>query len=93
MVLQVLREYKLYAKLSNYIFYQKKIHYLGHIISVEGITIDPENIEDIGGWKTPRNFIEVISFMGISGYYQRFIKRFFKTFKPNHFFTKEGREI
>ena len=47
MVLQVLREHKLYTKLSKCIFYEKKIHYLGHIISVEGITVDPEKIEAI----------------------------------------------
>jgi hypothetical protein len=43
-VLQVLREHKLYAKLSKCIFYQKKIHYLGHIISAKGITVDPKKI-------------------------------------------------
>jgi hypothetical protein len=65
MVLQVLREHKLYAKLSKCIFYQKKIHYLGHIISVEGITVDPEKIEAIRGWPMPRNVTEVRSFMGL----------------------------
>jgi hypothetical protein len=44
MVLQFLSEHKLYAKLSKCIFYQKKIYYLGHIISAAGITVDPENI-------------------------------------------------
>jgi hypothetical protein len=55
MVLQILREHKLYAKLSKCIFYQKKIHYLGHIISAEGIAVDPEKIEAIKGWIVPRN--------------------------------------
>jgi hypothetical protein len=50
MVLQVLREHKLYAKLSKCIFYQKKIHYLGYIISIDEITVDPEKIEAIRGW-------------------------------------------
>jgi hypothetical protein len=68
MALQVLREHKLYAKLSKCIFYQKKIHYLGHIISTKGITIDPEKIEAIRGWPTPRNVIEVRSFMCLAGY-------------------------
>jgi hypothetical protein len=49
MVLQVLREHKLYAKLSKSIFYQNNIHYLGHIISTEGITVDAEKIEAIRG--------------------------------------------
>jgi hypothetical protein len=59
MVLQVLRENKLYVKLSKCIFYQRKIHYSGHIISTEGIEVDPEKIEAIRGWKMPRNVMEV----------------------------------
>jgi hypothetical protein len=53
LVLQVLREHQLYANLSNYSFYQKYIHYLGHIISEQGITVDLEKIEAIRGWPTP----------------------------------------
>jgi hypothetical protein len=55
MVLQVLREHQLYAKLNKCSFYQKKIHYLGHIISEEGITMDPEKVRAIQEWQTPRN--------------------------------------
>jgi hypothetical protein len=73
MVLQVLREHKFYVMLSKCIFYEKKIHYLGHIISANEITVDPEKIEAIRVWPTPRNVIEVRSFMGLVGYCQRFI--------------------
>jgi hypothetical protein len=55
MLLQVLREHQLYSKLSKCSFCQNKIHYLGHIISEEGIIVDPENIEAIKGCKTPKN--------------------------------------
>jgi hypothetical protein len=65
MVLQVLREHKLYVKLSKFIFYQKKIHYLGHIISANGIAVDPDNIEAIRVWPAPRNVIEVRSFISL----------------------------
>jgi hypothetical protein len=75
MVFLVLREHKLYANLSKYIFYQKKFHYLGYIISRDGIIVDPEKIETIRGWSTPRNVIDVRSFMGLSIYYRRFIKK------------------
>jgi hypothetical protein len=68
MVLQVLREHQLYSKLRKCSFYQKPIHYLGHIISEEGISVDPEKIKAIEGWQTPRNVSEVISFMGLAGY-------------------------
>jgi hypothetical protein len=55
MVLQVLREHQLYAKLSKCSFYQKHIHYLGHIISKDGIAVDPEKIEAIREWLAPKN--------------------------------------
>jgi hypothetical protein len=73
LVLQVLREHQLYAQLSKCYFYQKKIHYLGHIISEQGIAIDPEKIEAIRGWPTPRNVSDVRYFIGLVGYYKRFI--------------------
>jgi hypothetical protein len=69
MVLQVLREHKLYAKLSKCIFHQKKIHYLGHIISAYEIAVDLKKIETIKGWPTPRKVTEVSSFMGLVSYY------------------------
>jgi hypothetical protein len=55
MVFQVLREHQLYSKLSKCSFYQKQIHYLGHIISKDGIEVDPENIEAIREWSIPKN--------------------------------------
>jgi hypothetical protein len=66
----------LYAKLSKCYFYQKKIHYLGHINSEQGIVVDPEKIEAIRGWPTPRIVSEVRSFMGLVSYYKRFIVGF-----------------
>jgi hypothetical protein len=68
MVLHVLRENKLYAKLSKCIFYQKSV------ISIEGIALDLKKIETIRGWPTPRSVTKVRSFMGIVDYYRRFIK-------------------
>jgi hypothetical protein len=73
MVLQVLREHRLYAKLSKCSFYQKQIHYLGHIISKDGIAVDPEKIEAIKEWSAPKNVTKVRSFMGLAGYYIGFI--------------------
>ena len=78
LTLQLLRDHKMYAKLSKCDFYIDRIHYLGHIISDEGISIDPEKIEAIMNWPTPRNVTDVRSFMGFVGYYKRFIKGFSK---------------
>jgi hypothetical protein len=66
LVLQVPREHQLYAKLSKSYFYQEQIHYLGHIISEQGITVDPGKIEAIRGWPTPMNVSEVRYFMGLA---------------------------
>jgi hypothetical protein len=76
MVLQVLWEHQLYAKLSKCSFYHNHIHYLGHIISEEGIKVDPENIEAIRGWSSPKNVIEFRSFMDLASYHNRFIVGF-----------------
>ena len=75
LVLQVLREYQHYAKMSKCSFYHMQTHYLGHIISEEWIYVDPRNIEVIMGWPTPHNVLEVSSFMGLA---MRFIKGFSK---------------
>ena len=90
MVLQFLREHKLYANISRSIFDQNKIHYLGHIISAEGIEVDHEKIEVIRGWKMPKNVIEFISFMALSSYYLRFIKGFSKIASPITYLQKKG---
>jgi hypothetical protein len=78
LVLQCLREHKLYGKLSKCSFYQSKIHYLGHVISDEGITIDLAKVKAIMEWPAPTNVPEVCSFMGLVGYYRWFVKVFLK---------------
>jgi hypothetical protein len=80
----------LYAKLSKCIFYQKKIHYLGHIISAIGIEVDPEKIEVVRVWLALKNVIEVRSLMGLVGNYQRFIKGFSKIASPITSLQKKG---
>ena len=68
----------MYEKLSKFSFYQSKIHYLGHVISDEGIAMDPTKVEAIMEWPVPTNFPEAHSFLGLAGYYQRFIEGFSK---------------
>jgi hypothetical protein len=90
MVLQVLREKQLFAKLSKCSFYQSRIHYLGHIISEEGIVVDPANIEVVKGWIVPKNVTEVRSFMGLAGYYRRFIAGFSRIAHPITSLQRKG---
>ncbi|KAJ8748557.1 hypothetical protein K2173_003458 [Erythroxylum novogranatense] len=75
-VLQTLKERQLYAKLSKCDFWLQEISFLGHVVSSEGIRVDLSKIKAIVNWKLPRNVTEVRSFLGLAGYYRRFVKEF-----------------
>ena len=81
-VLQILRERQLYAKFSKYHFWLDKVAFLGHVISAEGISVDPQKIEAIVNWKPPTNVSEVRSFLGLTGYYRKFVEGFSKIAIP-----------
>eukprot|EP00253_Pinus_taeda_P022388 PITA_22388 len=70
LVLQTLREHQLYAKYSKCDFYKEQIQYLGHIITREGIAVDPEKIRTIMEWPIPKDVADIRSFMGLAGYYR-----------------------
>jgi hypothetical protein len=81
-VLQKLRENQLYAKLSKCEFWLKEVLFLGHITSEGEISVDPSKVKDVLSWKTPQNILDIKSFLGLAGYYRRFIEGFSKIFKP-----------
>jgi hypothetical protein len=82
LVLQKLRDHKLYAKLSKCEFWLKQVAFLGHVISKGGISVDPSKVQDVLSWKAPISVSDIQSFLGLAGYYRRFIEGFLKISKP-----------
>ena len=81
-VLQTLRERQLYAKLSKCQFWLDRVAFLGHVISADGVSVDPHKIEAVVNWKPPKNVSEVKSFLGLAGYYRKFFEGFSKIAAP-----------
>jgi hypothetical protein len=72
----------LYAKFSKCEFWIKEVPFLGHVVSLEGITVDPSKVKEVLDWKPPTTVSEVRSFLGLTGYYRRFIPNFSKITMP-----------
>jgi hypothetical protein len=81
-VLQTLREHQLYAKFSKCEFWLDKMEFLGHVITKEGIVVNPSKVESVLEWKSPKNAKEIRGFLGMAGYYRRFIEGFSKIARP-----------
>ncbi|GJT98166.1 putative nucleotidyltransferase, ribonuclease H [Tanacetum coccineum] len=89
LVLKLLRKEKLYAKFSKCEFWLREVQFLWHVINCEGIHVDPSKIEAVKNWKAPRTLSEVRSFLGLAGYYRRFIENFSKIAKSFTILTQK----
>jgi hypothetical protein len=89
LVLQTLRENKLFAKLSKCVFAAPQVEYLGHIISGAGVLTDPNKIEAVKSWPQPKNVTQLRSFLGLAGYYRRFVQNYGQICRPLHDILKK----
>jgi hypothetical protein len=89
-VLQHLRDHKLYAKFSKCEFWLKSVKFLGHTISHDGISVDPSKVQEVMEWKPPKSVHQIRSFLGLAGYYRRFIPDFSRIAKPMTELLKKG---
>jgi hypothetical protein len=92
-VLQKLRDNQLYAKYNKCEFWIDDVPFLGHIISNGGISVDPAKVKEIVAWSIPTTVTEVQSFLGLVGYYRRFIEGFPKVAKPMTSLLEKRREF
>ncbi|GJS05990.1 reverse transcriptase domain-containing protein [Tanacetum coccineum] len=81
-ILDLLKKEKLYAKFSKCEFWLKEVQFLGHVVNRDGIHVDPSKVDSVKNWKTPESPTEIRSFLGLAGYYRRFIENFSKIAKP-----------
>jgi hypothetical protein len=93
LVLRKIRDNQLHAKFSKCDFWLKEVAFLGHIITNGGINVDPGKISEILNWKQPTDVSKIMSFLGLAGYYRRFIEGFSKIVKPLTSLLEKGKEF
>jgi hypothetical protein len=93
LMLQKLRDNQLYTKYSKCEFWIDEVSFLGHVISNGGISVDPAKVKEIVAWSIPTIVTEVQSFLGLAGYYWRFIEGLSKIAKPMTSLLEKGREF
>ena len=81
-VLQLLRDHQLYAKFSKCEFWLTEVGFLGHVVSASSMLVDPGKVEAVVSWERPKSVFEIRSFLGLKGYYTRFIEDFSRLAAP-----------
>ena len=89
-ILEVLREKRLYAKFSKCEFWLDSVSFLGHVVSKDGVMVDPSKIEAVKNWVRPTNVTVVRSFVGLASYYGRFVKGFSSVASQRTNLTKQS---
>nr|GEX31310.1 putative reverse transcriptase domain-containing protein [Tanacetum cinerariifolium] len=92
LVLELLRKEKLYAKIFKCEFWLQEVHFLRHVVNQSDIHVDPSKIEAVKNWKAPTTPLKVRSFLGLAGYYRRFIANFSKIAKPLTSITQKNQK-
>ena len=80
--MQRLRDHRLYAKLSKCEFWLTEVRFLGHVVPASRVSVDPEKVEAVMSWEIPKSVFEIRSFLGLAGYYRRFIEDFSRLVAP-----------
>ena len=88
-VLQLLRDHQQYAKFSKCEFWLTEVRFLGHVVSASGVSVDPEKVKVVMSWKRPKSVFEIRSFLGLAGYYRRFIEDFSRITAPMTMLTRK----
>ena len=93
LILELLRDQKLYAKFSKCEFWIREVHFLGHVVNEKGIHVDPAKIEAIKKWEAPKTPTEIHQFLGLAGYYRRFIANFSTIAHPLTALTQKDKKF
>ena len=92
-VLQALKDHQLYAKFSKCEFWLAGVKLLRHIVSDSSVLVDPKKVEAVMSWERPKSVFKIRSFLGLAGYYKRFIEDFSQLATPMTRMTRKRGQV